>query len=120
MSGMRGVNPRQMKQAMKKMGITNTDVKGVTEVVIRTHDEEIVIRGAQVSCMEVQGTKNYQITGTEERRPLGSEVPAAAHFPEEDIELVMAQAGCDREAAVSALKACEGQPAEAIIRIISG
>jgi len=32
MSGMRGINPRQMKQAMKKMGIRNSELKDVFEV----------------------------------------------------------------------------------------
>ncbi len=122
MAGMRGVNPRQMNQMMKKMGIVNKDIKGVTEVIIRTKDEEIVIRGAQVSCVEMQGSKTYQISGTEETRPLGSsgdEYVAVASFPEEDVELVMSQTNCERDAAVEALEACDGQPAEAIIKIMT-
>jgi nascent polypeptide-associated complex subunit alpha len=122
MAGMRGVNPRQMNQMMKKMGITNTDLKGVTEVIIRTKDEEIVIRNAQVTRVDMQGSRNYQISGSEETRPLGSagDAPAVASFPAEDIELVMSQTNCEREAAIKALEAADGQPAEAIIKIISG
>ena len=39
MPGMRGVNPRQMKQAMKKMGITQEDMEGVDEVIIKAKGE---------------------------------------------------------------------------------
>jgi nascent polypeptide-associated complex subunit alpha len=121
MAGMRGVNPRQMQQAMKKMGITQTTVGDVIEVVIRTGDGEIVIAPAEVVCVEMQGSKSYQISGPEETRPLGaSEEPAARRFPEEDIDLVMSQTGCTREDAVAALEAGDGQPAEAIISIMSG
>ena len=41
-----GMNPKQLKQmqrAMKQMGMDNKDVKGVTEVVIKFKNKEIVI-----------------------------------------------------------------------------
>lgn len=119
MSGMR-MNDRQMKQAMKKMGIKQYSIDDVTEVVIRTKDKEIVIPKADVVCMEMGGNKNYQVTGPEFERPLGAETSAPAiTFPEGDIELVMSQSGCDREKAISALEAADGQPAEAIVMIMS-
>ncbi|MDO5852980.1 MAG: nascent polypeptide-associated complex protein [Thermoplasmata archaeon] len=118
MGGMR-VNDRQMKQAMKKMGIKQSSIDGVTEVVIRTKDREIVIRNAEVVCVEMPGSKSYQVSGTEEERAIGSDGVAKPTFPEEDIALVMSQASCDRDRAVAALEATDGQPAEAIIRIIS-
>ena len=114
------MNPRQMKQAMRKMGIRNEEMKNVVEVVIRTTSEEFVISNPGVNIMEVQGTKTYQITGDAESRPLGSVSGASVSLPEEDIELVMSQTGCDRETAVNALNDNDGQPAEAIISIMSG
>lgn len=118
MSGMK-VNDRQMKQAMKKMGIKQTSVDGVTEVVIRTRDREIVIRDAEVICVEMGGTKSYQVSGNETERMLGDDGTPVRTYPEEDIQLIMSQTGCAREAAVAALDATDGQPAEAIIRIMS-
>jgi nascent polypeptide-associated complex subunit alpha len=120
---MRGVNPRQMQQAMRKMGIKQNTINNVSEVIIRTDKEEIVLTGAEVVCIDMQGSKNYQISGIEEIRPLGSAPAAGAavvSFPNEDIELVMSQTGCDRETAVAALKSSDGQPAEAIIKIVTG
>ena len=40
-------------------------------------------------------------------------------MPEEDIKLVMSQTGASREKVIEALKATDGQPAEAIIKLIS-
>ena len=120
MPGMR-MNDRQMKQAMKKMGIKQNTVDGVTEVIIRTNEKEIVIRNAEVICVEMGGSKSYQVSGSEEERMLGSasEREAKVSFPQEDVELVMSQTGCDAQKAVAALEATDGQPAEAIIKIMS-
>jgi nascent polypeptide-associated complex subunit alpha len=119
-AGMRGVNPRQMQQAMKKMGIKQTDIHNVTEVIIRTTDKEIVLTNAEVVLVEMQGSRNYQISGDETTRDLGSGAPAAtASFLAEDIELVMSQTGCDREKAIKALEDAKGQPAEAILKIMT-
>ncbi len=117
---MQRMNPRQMKQAMKKMGISQSELPDVSEVIIRTKDSEIVINNPQVVCVEMSGTKSYQISGTEHTRPLTeSSEDAGPQIPEEDIELVMSQTGCTREKAAEALAAVDGQPAEAIIKIVS-
>ena len=129
MPGMRGVNPRQVKQAMKRMGIETEELQGVTEVVIRTRDKQIVITEAEVTVMKVQGQKTYQIVGEDKVLPLGQApredaqavqaAPAPPSVPEEDVQLVMSQTGASREKAMEALKACDGQPAEAIIKLLS-
>ncbi len=120
MPGMR-MNDRQMKQAMKKMGIKQSTVDGVTEVIIRTRDKEIVVGNAEVICVEIGGNRSYQVSGAEEERMLGSgsEGVPAVSFSQEDVELVMSQTGCDMQKAIAALEAADGQPAEAIIGIIS-
>ncbi len=118
MSGMR-VNDRQMKQAMKKMGIKQSSVDGVTEVIIRTRDKEIVVKRAEVICIEMGGTKSFQVSGETEERMIGEDGVAKQTFPEDDISLVMSQTGCDRDQAIAALEAVDGQPAEAIIKIMT-
>lgn len=125
MPGMGRVNPKQMKQAMKRMGISTDEINGVEEVIIRTKDKEYVITDASVSIMTMQGQKTYQIVGETEIRPRGQaqgalpEASMPSSIPDEDIELVMGQTGCSREKAVEALKASDGQPAEAIIKLMS-
>jgi nascent polypeptide-associated complex subunit alpha len=106
---------------MRKMGIKQTSVADVIEVVIRTRSNEIVIPGADVVCVDMQGSRSYQISGAEHVRPLGSAPQdAGPAFPEEDVSLVMSQTGCDRDAALKALDAAGGQPAEAILSIMTG
>lgn len=119
MAGMRGINERQMRQAMKKMGITNRNIDDVVEVVIRTRTKEIVITNAEVSVMTMQGVDTYQVNGTAVERAPGEQSAAVASFPAEDIDLVMSQTNCDREKAIAALEACDGQPAEAILKIMT-
>ena len=127
MPGMGRVNPKQMKQAMKRLGISNEDIQGVEEVIIRTKDKEYVITDASVSVMTMQGQKTYQIAGETEIRVRGSATPGQTkgapssqlNIPEEDVQLVMGQTGCSREMAIESLKATDGQPAEAIIRLMS-
>nr|WP_019177567.1 nascent polypeptide-associated complex protein [Methanomassiliicoccus luminyensis] len=123
MPGMRGVNPRQMKQAMKRLGITTEELSGVEEVIIRTRDKEYVVKDAAVTMMDMQGQRTFQVVGeavVQDRKASASSAkPAEASVPDEDIQLVMDQTGATREAAIKALKETGGQPAEAIIKIIS-
>ena len=71
MAGMRGINERQMRQAMKKMGITNRNINDVIEVIIRTPTKDIVITNAEVSVMTMQGVDTYQVNGTAVERAPG-------------------------------------------------
>ena len=122
MSGGMRMNPRQMQKAMKQMGIKQSNVEGVVEVVIRTKNNDIVIRNAEVVCIEMNGTKSYQVSGQESIRAAGAsdagEAPQVT-FEESDIELVMSQTNCDRDKAIAALAATDGQPAEAILKIMT-
>jgi nascent polypeptide-associated complex subunit alpha len=108
-----------MKQAMKKMGISTEEIKDVEEVVIRTATTEYVIKKAEVTIMAVQGQKTYQIAGETEVRPRAREAGQGPAYTEEDVKLVMEQTSCAREKAMEALKATDGQPAEAILKIMS-
>ncbi|WP_400208333.1 nascent polypeptide-associated complex protein [Candidatus Methanomassiliicoccus intestinalis] len=119
---MRGVNPRQIERAMKQAGIRTKEIGDVEEVIIRTKSEEYVITNASVTMMDMKGQKTYQVMGDTEIRPRSasqSAQPAEEVIPEEDIQLIMDQTGASREAAIQALKDCGGQPAEAIIKLIS-
>ena len=127
MPGMGRVNPRQMKQAMRKMGISTEELTDVQEIIILTKSKEYVFKEAEVTIMTVQGQKTFQVVGEPEVRPRsvanvkpGAADPAAVGLPEEDVTLVMEQTGASREKAIEALKATDGQPAEAILKIMAG
>lgn len=120
--GMRGgFNPRQMQKQMRAMGISQSSVDDAVEVIIRCKNREIIISSPTVTMITMQGSKTFDINGTvTERAPGTASEPLGPVFAEEDIELVMSQTNCDREKAVEALKETDGQPAEAIIKIMTG
>lgn len=128
MPGMRGVNPRQMQMAMKRMGIETTEMQDVDEVIIRTKDKDIVVKGAQVTVVSMKGQKTYQIAGEgEEIRERGSaagdssgapQAPSGPSVNQEDVELVAGQANVSEDDARDALLETGGEPAEAIIYLM--
>jgi len=108
------IDRRQMERMMRQMGLKMTELPEVREVVIRLADREIVISNAHVSLMEMAGQRTYQITGEEiERKP-------EPEVSEEDIKLVMEQAGVDRGTALQALRETEGDLAKAILKLKGG
>lgn len=106
-------NPRQAKRLMKQLGYNELD--GVEEVVIRLADRELVIKGPSVAEMTVQGQKMYQVVGTSEERAKEGVGPL---IPQEDVDLVAERAGVSEAEARAALEAVDGEPAEAIIRLM--
>ena len=117
------VNPRQMRQAMKRMGIEQEELEGVEEVVIRTASKEYVIRDPNVTAMTAQGQKIWTVVGepiirnrADAKKPEAGPGPA---IPEEDVHLVAEKAGVSEAEARKALEECGGEPAEAIIRLMS-
>ena len=114
-------DPRQMRRMMKQMGIQSEEIEGVEEVIIRAADREYVIAGAQVTRMNVKGQATvFQVVGEPEERAKGSGgAPGKPSIPIEDIRLVAEKAGVSEEKARKALEECGGEPAEAIIRLMS-
>ncbi|MCI4336487.1 MAG: nascent polypeptide-associated complex protein [Thermoplasmata archaeon] len=126
-----GHNERQMQQMMRRLGMKTENVDGVEEVIVRTRDKEHVFQAPEVTILTVQGVRTYQVVGQPVIRARTSAPavaaspgavmapPAPAGPPEEDIQLVMEQAGVEREDAVAALEKVNGEPAEAILRLLS-
>ena len=125
-------DPRQMQMMMRRLGMKTEEVPDVEEVIVRTRTKDHVFRAPSVTILTVQGVRTYQVVGTPEVRapsaaPLAGRAapgvaspPAApAGPPEEDIQLVMAQANVSREEAVEALLQSGGAPAEAILKILT-
>jgi nascent polypeptide-associated complex subunit alpha len=131
-----GMDPRKMKSLMKQMGISQEELRGVREVIIRLRDKELHFKEPQVVEVKAQGSTTYQVVGKARERPLGEAGPVPAgdeggdiryareaqtepsEFPEADVRLVMEQAGCSRPAAVEALRGANGSPAEAILSLL--
>lgn len=131
--GFRGMNPHKMKRMMKQMGINIQELDDVEEIIIRTSDKEYVFdNDVAVTIMVTQGQKTYQIVGNPSERVRGddskektisdtepeAEDEQPPSIPQEDIELVCEQTGVSEEEAKAALEACDGNPAEAILKLM--
>jgi nascent polypeptide-associated complex subunit alpha len=107
---MPNVNPRQMQQMMKKMGIQQEDIDA-EEVIIKCSDKNIIIRNPSVQKVNMMGQKNYQISGEETVESLNTDLDIS----EDDIKTVMDQTNSSEEDAKQALEDTEGNIAEAIL-----
>ncbi|RLF77885.1 nascent polypeptide-associated complex protein [Thermococci archaeon] len=110
MMPMKGMNPKQMQRMMKQLGIRMEELGGVKEVVIKLENKEIIIKEPGVTVITAMGEKSYQIVGKEEIREI-------LNISEEDIKLVMEQAGVDYDSAKKALEETKGDLAEAILKL---
>ncbi len=116
---------RSMERQMRRMGVDFKQLDGVTEVIIRLSDKELVLNAPQVMQMDAQGENIFQIIGESEERGLtpsseASEVAPPSTFSEEDVQLVASQANVSEEEAREALRAAEGNLAKAIITLTEG
>lgn len=105
------INPRQMNQMMKRLGINVKEIENVEKVIIKTEEKEYIFEGAEVTIMDAQGQKTYQVTGNPIIKDRKEE------FKEEDIQLIIDQTGKSKEEALKALEESKGDIAEAIMKL---
>ena len=105
------INPRQMNQMMRRLGINIKEIENVEKVIIQTDTKEYVFEDAEVTIMDAQGQKTYQIAGKPQIFERKEEIP------KEDIELIIEQTGKTAEEAKKALEETNGDIAEAIMKL---
>ncbi len=121
----RRMNPREAKRMMQRMGMDMGAIENVEQVIIRTSDKDIVIEQPDVTTLQMQGQRIYQVVGgkvTERAPQRETTAPAAATataISEEDVRLVADQTGKSIEDARKALEECEGDLAKAILLLQS-
>jgi nascent polypeptide-associated complex subunit alpha len=116
-----------MEQMMRRLGMTSESIPDVEEVIVRTRSKEHVFQQPEVTVLTVQGVRTYQVVGQPVVRPRGTPsgptgpapAIAAPGPPEEDVRLVMDQANVTHEEALEALLQAKGEPAEAIMKILT-
>jgi len=114
------MNPRQMKQMMKRLGINVREIENVEEIIIRTNTKEYIFDRAEVTIMDAQGQKTYQISGRPRivNRSAGEKVEEKEEgIPQADIDLVAEQTGKSKDKAKKALEKTDGDIAEAILKL---
>jgi nascent polypeptide-associated complex subunit alpha len=105
------INPKKMKQMMKQLGMKVDPIEDIQRIVIETPKGNYIFDTAEVTAMTMQGITTYQITGQPRF------VEAALQIPDEDVQLVAEQAGVSTDAAREALTICNGDIAEAILKV---
>lgn len=109
---MPGMNPRQMKHMMKKMGIAQVEIDA-TQVIIKTPDTMLVFDDPQVSKVNMMGQETYQIVGT----PAEQSLETTPEINDDDVKTVMEQTGATEEKARKAIEESNGDLAEAIMKL---
>ena len=104
----KGMDPRLVKQAMKKMGMKQEEIPA-QEVIIKG-EKNFIIRNPHVTKIEMMGEESLQITGS---------IEELSSISEEDVKTVMEQTSCSEEQAREALEKAEGDLAKAILDIQS-
>lgn len=106
------MNSRQMKQAMKKMGMQQEDLDA-EEVIIRLADKDIVITNPDVAKVNMMGQETYQIVGEAQF----VERDTTPKISEEDVQTVMEQANVEKQIALQAIHDAGGDLAQAILTL---
>ncbi|MBD3227239.1 MAG: Nascent polypeptide-associated complex protein [Candidatus Lokiarchaeota archaeon] len=125
---------RTLQKLTKNQNMNMDEINNVSEVIIKTPEEEIRIEAPQtVSMMEIPGQgKAYQILGGNEKRKKSEELDEKVEevkkeeekqelkpsdIPLEDVKLVAQQAGVTENEAREALVRNDGDLANAIIEL---
>ena len=104
------MDPKNLEKMMKQlnqMGLKQRSLDA-ERVIIECGAENIIISGPSVMEIEMQGQKSYQISG---------KVSVSAKINEDDLKLIMEQAGASRESAEKALAEANGDIATAILNL---
>jgi len=103
-----GVNPKQMQQMMRKLGVKQEGIDA-SEVIIKCKDKQIRVINPVVNKVTMTGEESLHITGKFIEENLDS-------FSQGDINTVMGQTDCTEEEAKEALEET-GDLAEAILKL---
>ncbi len=99
-----------MEKLLKRMGMNIESIGDAREVVIKCENKEIIIKEPVVQVVRLQGIQTFQIQGRVEEKPLIT-------ISDEDVDLVAQQANISRDKARRMLEECDGDIAEAIMRL---
>ncbi|MBD3387829.1 MAG: nascent polypeptide-associated complex protein [Candidatus Altiarchaeales archaeon] len=105
-----GMNPKQMKKMMKKMGI-KTDEIDAEQVIIKCVDRDIIIDNPSVVKTVIQGQEMFQVQGDVREAAAEEDV----EISQEDVDMVKSQTGASDEKAIAALEKSGGDLAQAIL-----
>lgn len=109
---MRGIDPKQLRQAMKKMGMEQEEIEA-DEVIIKMPGKNLVIKNPSVAKVTMMGEESFQISGKIVEQAVSSE----PEISEDDIQTVTDQTGCSKDDAIKFIKKNNGNLAQAILEL---
>jgi len=117
----RRMNSREQRRMMQRMGMNMDAIPDVEQVTIKTSSKEITIEQPEVTILEMQGQKIFQVIGGKVTESAGRAAHSASKLAvsEEDMRLVADQTGKSMEEARKALEECNGDLAKAILLLQS-
>lgn len=101
------------------LGLDLKELGTADEILIRFPDKQLVLRGASVIQVNLEGERVFQLIGGEVEEKAVEEVIEEYVPPDEDVALVAAQAGVDEDLAREVLKEVKGDLAKAILLLKS-
>lgn len=108
-----GVDPRQLKQMMRQMGMSQEDID-TSEIIMKTRDGKVLIfENPQVQKVTMKGQVTFQISGSFKEEDIKLEVSIS----QDDIDMVASQANVEKEIAQKELENVKGDIAQAIINL---
>ncbi|OIO21574.1 hypothetical protein AUJ13_05480 [Candidatus Micrarchaeota archaeon CG1_02_49_24] len=104
------MDPKNLEKMMKQLNQMGLKQRSLDagRVIIECGAENIIISDPSVMEIEMHGQKSYQISG---------KVSVSAKINEDDLELIMEQAGASHESAEKALADANGDIAKAILNL---
>ena len=110
---MPNMDPRSLKRMMDSMGMKTMEIPAL-RVIIEGKNKSFIIDEPNVTMIEMQGNKSFQITGriSEAERDL-----PPPEITEDDISMVKEKTGATEEAVKKALEETNGNIAEAIMKL---
>jgi nascent polypeptide-associated complex subunit alpha len=109
---MPGMDPKMMKQAMKRMGISQEELDAQA-VIIVLDGKQLVFDAPSVQKIVMQGEESFQLSGSYREETFAPD----ESVEESDVIAVAEQAGVDHEQARRALENTRGDIAAAIIQL---
>ena len=107
-----GMDPKMMKQAMKRLGIKQEELN-VKNIIFTLENEQYVFENPEVTMIDMKGVKTFQIAGEFKKVQLEEKIT----INEEDIKTVVEQTNVSYEKAKKTLEETKGDIAEAILKL---
>jgi len=121
--GLKKFSPRMLRRMQARMlgslGLDLKELGAAEEVLMVFEDKEVVIKGANVVEVKLEGERVFQIIGGEVIERAREEAVEEYEPSDEDVMLVANQAGVSEERAREVLKQVDGDLAKAILLLKS-